>query len=138
MQNDEWYFSRINAIAQNRTLRIPLSGREENLKAIAAVINNDELMKGPNNAIPILIQDIRDIVNNIEPANVNHICDAITSIQEIIHNSPENGVTDNIKDTIDAFIHINPLSLEQIRFKLEENSFMKEIIDTVKVGMDLN
>ena len=87
MQNDEWYFSRINAIAQNRTLRIPLSGREENLKAIAAVINNDELMKGPNNAIPILIQDIRDIVNNIEPANVNHICDAITSIQEIIHNN---------------------------------------------------
>ncbi|KTD55568.1 SidE protein, substrate of the Dot/Icm system [Legionella santicrucis] len=123
---------------KNRVIRIPTNEREENIFAVGVVLNDDDLMKGTDNAVPSLIQDIRNIVNAIDCTNEDNISESIISIQERIRKSHENQYPENIKWVIDAFNHANHLSFREIRLKLEENSSMKEIMDPIKVGMSLN
>lgn len=123
---------------KNKALRVPLNDRRENIKVVATVLNDDELMKGTNNTVPPLIEAIRTIVNSIEPSNENSLYDTLTLIQEKIHNSPEDDLTDTVRDTVNAFIDISYLSFKQVRLKLEENSSLKKIMDPVTVGRNLN
>lgn len=122
---------------KNRVIKIPTNEREENIFAVGVVLKDDDLMKGTDNAVPSLIQDIRNIVNAIDCSDEDNISDSIILIQEKIRKSPENMYSDNIKRVIDAFNHANRLSFREIRLKLEENSSMKELMDPVKVGIHL-
>jgi len=122
----------------NKFFQVPVNERDEYTNAVAAVINNDELMMGSDNAIPKFILDIRNIIRNINDSNENTITEAILSIQKIILNSLENNLSDNNQDIINAFTQINSPTFKQVRLKLEENYSMRRVMDSTITPGNLN
>ncbi|KTD40788.1 hypothetical protein [Legionella parisiensis] len=66
---------------RSNIIRVPTSEREENIFAVNAVLNNDDLMKGQDGNIPTIIQEIRNIMADIDYVDDEKIAAAIIQIK---------------------------------------------------------
>ncbi|WP_454784029.1 hypothetical protein [Legionella sp. WA2024007413] len=114
-------------------IKIPTSEREENIFAVNAVLNNDDLMKGRDGTIPTIIQDIRAIIEGMDYSDDQKIAAAIIQIKDKINKSEERNHSKNTLQIIDAFSQPSHINFRVIRDSLSKNESMEKIMAPVKM-----
>ncbi|MCE0724146.1 MULTISPECIES: hypothetical protein [Legionella] len=124
--------------ARSNIIRIPTNEREENIFAVNAVLNNDDLMKGQDGNIPTIIQEIRNIMEDIDYLDDKKIASAIIQIKDRINKSDERNHSNNTLEIIDVFSQPSHINFRVIRDSLSKNESMEKIMAPIKVGMRLD
>ncbi|KTD72970.1 hypothetical protein [Legionella tucsonensis] len=124
--------------ARSNIIRIPTSEREENIFAVNAVLNNDNLMKGQDGNIPTIIQEIRNIMEDIDYSDDKKIAAAIIQIKDRINKSDERNHSHNTLEIIDVFSQPSHINFRVIRDSLSKNESMEKIMAPIKVEMRLD
>ncbi|HFF3664006.1 TPA: hypothetical protein ACGCO1_002619 [Legionella pneumophila] len=119
-------------------MKIPANEREENILAVYTVLENDELLRNQGGSVPTIIKEIRDIVGKIDPSNEENIANAIIEIKRKIADNSDNNYNENAHDIINALNNPSCCDFRKIRAALTANSAMDEIMNPVRVGMQLN
>ncbi|HHO2140572.1 TPA: hypothetical protein ACRUL4_003085 [Legionella pneumophila] len=119
-------------------MKIPANEREENILAVYTVLKNDELLRNQGGSVPTIIKEIRDIVGKIDPSEEENIATAIIEIKRKIANNSDNNYNENAHDIIKAFESPSCCDFRKIRAALTTNPAMDEIMNPVRVGMQLN
>lgn len=119
-------------------MKIPANEREENILAVYTVLENDELLRNQGSSVPTIIKEIRDIVGKIDPSNEENIANAIIEIKRKIADNSDNNYNENAHDIINALNNPSCCDFRKIRAALTANSAMDEIMNPVRVGMQLN
>ncbi|HAU1603530.1 TPA: hypothetical protein JBJ19_01460 [Legionella pneumophila] len=119
-------------------MKIPANEREENILTVYTVLENDELLRNQGGSVPTIIKEIRDIVGKIDPSNEENIANAIIEIKRKIADNSDNNYNENAHDIINALNNPSCCDFRKIRAALTANSAMDEIMNPVRVGMQLN
>ncbi|HBC0463199.1 TPA: hypothetical protein I8Y81_000324 [Legionella pneumophila] len=119
-------------------MKIPANEREENILAVYTVLKNDELLRNQGGSVPTIIKEIRDIVGKIDPSEEENIATAIIEIKRKIANNSDNNYNENAHDIIKALNNPSCCDFRKIRAALTANPAMDEIMNPVRVGMQLN
>ncbi|WP_192877255.1 hypothetical protein [Legionella pneumophila] len=119
-------------------MKIPANEREENILAVYTVLENDELLRNQGGSVPTIIKEIRDIVGKIDPSNEENIANAIIEIKRKIADNSDNNYNENAHDIINALNNPSCCDFRKIRAALTANPAMDEIMNPVRVGMQLN
>ncbi|KTC75603.1 ankyrin repeat protein [Legionella birminghamensis] len=119
-------------------IKIPTNEREENIFAINAVLNNDDLMKGRDGNTPAIILEIRNIMEDIDCSDDKKIAAAIIEIKDRINQSDEKNHSNNTLEVINVFSQPGHINFRVIRESLSKNKSMETIMAPIKVGMHLN
>lgn len=119
-------------------MKIPSNEREENIFAVHTALSNDELLKNQDGSVPAIIKEIRDIVGKIDPSDEENIANAIIEIKRKIADNNDNNYNENAHDIIKAFESPSCCDFRKIRAALTANPAMDEIMNPVRVGMQLN
>ncbi|HAU1193152.1 TPA: hypothetical protein F8V07_14560 [Legionella pneumophila] len=119
-------------------MKIPANEREENILAVYTVLKNDELLRNQGGSVPTIIKEIRDIVGKIDPSEEENIATAIIEIKRKIANNSDNNYNENAHDIIKAFESPSCCDFRKIRAALTTNPAMDEIMNPVRVGVQLN
>lgn len=119
-------------------MKIPTNEREENILAVHTVLKNDELLRNQGGSVPTIIKEIRDIVGKIDPSEEENIATAIIEIKGKIAGNSDKNYNENAHDIIKAFENPNCCDFRKIRAALTTNPAMDEIMNPVRVGMQLN
>ncbi|HAT8123721.1 TPA: hypothetical protein JA336_07030 [Legionella pneumophila] len=119
-------------------MKIPANEREENILAVYTVLENDELLRNQGGSVPTIIKEIRDIVGKIDPSNEENIAHAIIEIKRKIADNSDNNYNENAHDIINALNNPSCCDFRKIRAALTANPAMDEIMNPVRVGMQLN
>ncbi|STY29625.1 ankyrin repeat protein [Legionella wadsworthii] len=123
---------------RSNIIRIPTSEREENIFAVNAVLNSDDLMKGQDGQIPPIIQEIRNIMGDIDSSDDKKIAEAIIQIKDRINKSEERNHSKNTREIIDVFSQPGHINFRVIRDSLSKNELMQKIMAPIKVGMRMD
>lgn len=123
---------------RSNIIRIPTSEREENIFAVNAVLNSDDLMKGQDGDIPSIIQEIRNIMGDIDYSDDKKIAEAIIQIKDRINKSEERNHSKNTQEIIDVLSQPGHINFRVIRDSLFKNELMQKIMAPIKVGMRLD
>ncbi|KTD54350.1 ankyrin repeat protein [Legionella sainthelensi] len=124
--------------AQINIMRIPANEREENILAVYIVLKNDELLKNQEGSVPELVKEIREIVGKLNPSKEGDIANAIIEIKRKIGESRESQYSENAQSLIEAFAKPSCCDFQKIRAALSTNPAMDQIMNPVRVGMELN
>ncbi|HAT6935486.1 TPA: hypothetical protein JAN57_00820 [Legionella pneumophila] len=119
-------------------IRIPSNEREENIFAVATVLNDNDLMRGRDGKIPAIIQEIRNIMKDIDYSDDEKIASGIIQIKEKISKSEESNHSENTREIVDAFSKADHLNFRVIRSSISKNEAMAELMDSIKVGMEIS
>lgn len=119
-------------------MKIPTNEREENILAVHTVLKNDELLRNQDGSVPTIIKEIRDIVGKIDPSEEENIAHAIIEIKRKIADNSDNNYNENAHDIIKALENPNCCDFRKIRAALTTNPAMDEIMNPVRVGVQLN
>ncbi|HAU1320176.1 TPA: hypothetical protein F8R96_04385 [Legionella pneumophila] len=119
-------------------MKIPANEREENILAVYTVLKNDELLRNQSGSVPTIIKEIRDIVGKIDPSDEENIANAIIEIKRKIADNSDNNYNENTHDIINALNNPSCCDFRKIRAALTANPAMDEIMNPVRVGMQLN
>lgn len=119
---------------RNNVIRVPEDDRKENITAVCNILNNDDLMKGLDGTVPILIQEIRDLANAIDYSDEENISHTLLTIKIKIRDADQFKSTEQVNEVIDSFSHPNHLSFKEIRQNLEKNAVFKEQIESTNAG----
>ncbi|HIG0326643.1 TPA: hypothetical protein ACX87D_000507 [Legionella pneumophila] len=119
-------------------MKIPTNEREENILAVHTVLKNDELLRNQGGSVPTIIKEIRDIVGKIDPSDEENIATAIIEIKGKIADNSDKNYNENVHDIIKAFESPSCCDFKKIRAALTTNPAMDEIMNPVRVGMQLN
>lgn len=119
---------------RNNVLRVPEDDRKENITAVCNILNNDDLMKGLDGTVPILIQEIRDLANAIDYSDEENISHTLLTIKIKIRDAGQFKSTEYVNEVLDSFRHSNHLSFKEIRHDLEKNAVFKEQIESINAG----
>ncbi|WP_115701894.1 hypothetical protein [Legionella sainthelensi] len=123
---------------QINIMKIPANEREENILAVYIVLKNDELLKNQEGSVPELIKEIREIVGKLNPSKEGDIANAIIEIKRKIGESRESQYGENAQSLIEAFAKPSCCDFQKIRAALSTNPAMDEIMNPVRVGIELN
>ncbi|HAU0639587.1 TPA: hypothetical protein JBG54_04990, partial [Legionella pneumophila] len=119
-------------------MKIPANEREENILAVHTALRNDELLRNQDGSVPAIIKEIRDIVGKIDPSEEENIANAIIEIKRTIADNSDNNYNENAHDIIKAFENPSCCDFRKIRAALTTNHAIDEIMNPVRVGMQLN
>ncbi|CZG11325.1 Uncharacterised protein [Legionella pneumophila] len=119
-------------------MKIPANEREENILAVHTVLRNDELLRNQDGSVPTIIKEIRDIVGKIDPSEEENIANAIIEIKRKIADHSDHNYNENARDVIKAFESPSCCDFRKIRAALTANPAMDEIMNPVRVGVQLN
>ncbi|CAM4037159.1 hypothetical protein LEPN108286_01415 [Legionella pneumophila subsp. pneumophila] len=119
-------------------MKIPTNEREENILAVHTVLKNDELLRNQGGSVPTIIKEIRDIVGKIDPSEEENIATAIIEIKGKIAGNSDKNYNENVRDVINAFESSICCDFRKIRAALTTNPAMDEIMNPVRVGVQLN
>lgn len=119
-------------------MKIPANEREENILAVHTVLRNDELLRNQDGSVPTIIKEIRDIVGKIDPSEEENIANAIIEIKRKIADNSDHNSNENARDVIKAFESPSCCDFRKIRAALTANPAMDEIMNPVRVGVQLN
>lgn len=123
---------------RSNIIRIPTSEREENIFAVSAVLNNDDLMKGLDGNIPTIIQEIRNIMEDIDYLDDKKIAAAIIQIKDRINKSDEKNHSNNTLEIINVFSQPSHINFRVIRDTLSKNESMENIMAPIKMEKGLD
>ncbi|HAT9100976.1 TPA: hypothetical protein JBB53_06160 [Legionella pneumophila subsp. pneumophila] len=119
-------------------MKIPANEREENILAVHTALRNDELLRNQDGSVPGIIKEIRDIVGKIAPSEEENIAHAIIEIKRKIADNSDHNYNENARDVIKAFESPSCCDFRKIRAALTTNPAMDEIMNPVRVGVQLN
>lgn len=111
-----------------KILRIPSDERGENILAVYNLLNN-HIMDNQDGSVPKIIQEIKELVEDIDPKSEAEICDAIFKIKEKISKNEDNGGNPHVLAVIKAFNQPSASTFRNIRELLSADPKRCAIMD---------
>lgn len=121
------------AKARINIMKISADERNENISSVKKVLENEELLSNQGGSFPIIIKEIRDIVENIDPSEEENIANAIIEIKRKIEDRSDNNYSDMVQFILNAFAQPSCCDFRKIRAALTENPKVDKIMNSVEV-----
>jgi hypothetical protein len=114
-------------------IKIPANEREENILAVLNVLNSS-LLHNKDNTPPVVVQNIKAIVEQIDPRDTEHISEKIKEIKALIK-THDKDTEDNfyVRNILDAFENVTNDNFRRIRESLSLVPEFKKILDAPMV-----
>ncbi len=114
-------------------IKIPANEREQNILAVLNVLNSS-LLNNKDNTIPVVVQNIKAIVEQIDPSDTEHIYEKIKEIKALIK-THDKDTEDNsyVLNILDAFENVTNDNFRRIRESLSLVPEFKKIMDAPMV-----
>lgn len=110
-------------------IKIPANEREQNILAVLNVLNSS-LLNNKDNTTPVVVQNIKAIVEQIDPRDTEHISEKIKEIKALIKSHAKD-TEDNfyVRNILEAFESVTNDNFKKIRESLSLVPEFKKILD---------
>ncbi|WP_133139700.1 hypothetical protein [Legionella genomosp. 1] len=127
-QNQKQNASKYSMKSMLNIAKIPPNEREENIYAVFSILD-DPLMDNQDGATPLIIEDIKSIVGNLDHNDEKAIAQALVDIRKRLDNYDESSLNEDAKSVLQAFENSNLTSFEELRNALSDVEHFKDIMD---------